>query len=65
MPLTKETRVLRVGILGCGPIAQIAHFDACRKARNVELYAICDVAEDLLLPIAIMMICWPIRRSRP
>src|SRR5262249_14680745 len=36
------------GVLGCGPIAQIAHFDACRKARNAELYAVCDVAEDLL-----------------
>ena len=38
---------MRIGVLGCGPIAQFAHFDACRKARNAELYAICDVAEDL------------------
>ncbi len=43
----KETRLLRVGVLGCGPIAQAAHFEACTKARNAELYAICDVAEDL------------------
>ena len=42
-----DDRQLRVGILGCGPIAQSAHFDACAKARNVELYAICDVADDL------------------
>ena len=34
-------------MLGCGPISQIAHFDACRKARNIDLYAICDVADDL------------------
>src|SRR5579859_1234911 len=46
--MKKEDRLLRVGVLGCGPIAQIAHFDACRKARNAELYAICDVADDLL-----------------
>ncbi len=46
--MRKETRLLRIGVLGCGPISQIAHFDACRKARNAELYAICDVAEDLL-----------------
>jgi predicted dehydrogenase len=46
--MKKESRLLRVGVLGCGPIAQIAHFDACRKARNAELYAICDVAEDLV-----------------
>lgn len=46
--MQKEGRLLRVGVLGCGPISQAAHFDACRKARNVELYAICDAAEDLL-----------------
>ena len=44
----KEERRLRVGILGAGQIAQAAHFEACNKARNAELYAICDVAEDLL-----------------
>jgi len=45
--MKKETRLLRLGILGCGPIAQIAHFDAAQKARNIELTAICDVADDL------------------
>ena len=39
---------MRAGILGAGPIAQFAHLDACRRARNVELYAVCDVARDLL-----------------
>src|SRR6185369_727852 len=29
------------------PIAQFAHFDACRKSRNAELFAICDLADDL------------------
>lgn len=43
----KEDRRLRVGILGCGPIAQAAHFESCTKARNADLYAICDVAADL------------------
>lgn len=47
MPIQKEKRLLRVGVLGCGPVAQAAHFDACHKARNVELYAICDQADDL------------------
>lgn len=41
-------RTLRVGVLGCGPISQCAHLDAVRKARNAELYAICDSAPDLL-----------------
>ncbi|MDZ4086379.1 MAG: Gfo/Idh/MocA family oxidoreductase [Tabrizicola sp.] len=44
---TKDQRLLRVGVLGCGPIAQAAHFESCTKARNAELYAICDVADDL------------------
>jgi predicted dehydrogenase len=43
----KEERRLRIGVLGCGPIAQAAHFESCTKARNADLYAICDVADDL------------------
>jgi len=31
-----------------------SHFEACRKARNAELYAICDVAEDLLEKMAVV-----------
>lgn len=37
-----------IGVLGCGQIAQAAHFVACRKAKAAQLYAICDSAEDLL-----------------
>ena len=54
MPLKKEGRRLGLGILGCGPIAQFAHFEAARKARNVELYAICDVADDLRERMAVL-----------
>jgi predicted dehydrogenase len=43
----KEAKRLRVGVLGAGQIAQAAHFESCTKARNAELFAICDVAEDL------------------
>ncbi len=43
----KEERLLRVGVLGAGQIAQAAHFESCTKAKNAELFAICDVAEDL------------------
>jgi predicted dehydrogenase len=45
--IEKDPRCLGIGVLGCGPIAQFAHFDAVRKARNAELHAICDVADDL------------------
>jgi predicted dehydrogenase len=47
MDMKTDARLLRLGILGCGPISQIAHFDAAKKARNVELTAICDLADDL------------------
>jgi predicted dehydrogenase len=45
--MQKKSRLLRIGVLGAGPISQSAHFDACRKANNAELYAICDAAQDL------------------
>ena len=51
MTETRERR-LRIGVLGAGRIAQAAHLEACRKARNAELYALCDAAEDLLEPVA-------------
>lgn len=42
-----DERKLRIGVLGAGQIAQAAHFESCVKARNAELFAICDVASDL------------------
>jgi predicted dehydrogenase len=45
--MVRDSGPLRIGLLGCGPIAQFAHLDGCRKARNAELYAICDIADDL------------------
>ena len=44
----KQQHRLKVGVLGCGPIAQFAHFESCQKASNADLYAICDVASDLM-----------------
>jgi predicted dehydrogenase len=52
--ISHENRRLRIGVLGCGPVAQSAHLDACRKARNAELYAICDLAGDLRQRMAII-----------
>ncbi|RKY63260.1 MAG: gfo/Idh/MocA family oxidoreductase [Candidatus Latescibacterota bacterium] len=45
-------RKLRIGLLGCGGIAQIAHLPALRKARNVQLVAVCDVARELAEMVA-------------
>jgi len=47
-----QDRRVRVGVLGAGPIAQAAHLEACRKAANAELYALCDAAEDVLEAVA-------------
>jgi predicted dehydrogenase len=45
--IAKDRRQVRMGVLGCGPVAQAAHLEACRKARNTCLFAICDVADEL------------------
>ena len=52
MPIEKESRLLGIGVLGAGPIAQIAHLEACRKGRNTQLYALCEAAPDLLARVA-------------
>ena len=46
--MMKEKYQVNIGVLGLGPIAQNAHLEAIRKARNARLYAICDVAPELL-----------------
>lgn len=38
---------LRIGVLGCGPIAQLAHLESVQKGRNVTLTAVCDRDKDL------------------
>lgn len=45
--MNKQEHCLRVGILGCGPIAQFAHLESAQKARNVTLAAVCDADESL------------------
>ena len=47
MFVRKEARLLNVGILGCGPIAQFAHLESVQKARNTALRAVCDVDDGL------------------
>mgnify|MGYP003324624676 CR=1 FL=1 len=43
--------VLKIGLLGCGTIAQFAHLPAIGKVRNARLTAICDGAKDLLTTV--------------
>lgn len=45
--MAEQERLLRVGILGCGPISQFAHLESAQKGRNVALHAVCDADEGL------------------
>ena len=47
MAVVKQERSLRIGILGCGPIAQFAHLESTQKACNAVLQAVCDADQDL------------------
>lgn len=40
-------RPVRIGVVGCGPIAQAGHLPAIVKAHNAQLYAIADRSERL------------------
>jgi hypothetical protein len=40
-------KILRTGILGCGPISQFAHLESVQKARNTVLQAVCDADGEL------------------
>lgn len=43
---------LRVGIIGCGQIAQESHIPALRRSKGVEIVALCDRSEDLARKVA-------------
>ena len=45
-------KLLRVGIVGCGQIAQESHIPALRKSKGVEIAAVCDTDENLARRIA-------------
>jgi predicted dehydrogenase len=44
--------VLRIGLVGCGRIAQTAHLPALEKARGVSVVALCDVRPQVARLIA-------------
>jgi predicted dehydrogenase len=41
-PVVRGDSVLRVGVIGCGRIAQVAHLPAIAKERSVQLVAVSD-----------------------
>ena len=36
-----------IGVIGCGSIAELAHFPSIKRAKNVELIAVCDTNEEI------------------
>ncbi|MCD6219175.1 Gfo/Idh/MocA family oxidoreductase [Candidatus Calescamantes bacterium] len=36
-----------IGVIGCGSIAELAHFPSIKSAKNVELIAVCDTNEEI------------------
>ena len=47
-----DDRKLKLGFLGVGSIAQLAHLPAAVKAHNVDLVAVCDASEQMARDIA-------------
>lgn len=35
-----------IGVIGCGSIAELAHFPSIQKHKEIELVAVCDINED-------------------
>jgi len=44
--------ILKIGLVGCGPIAQIAHIPAAFRSKLVRLVALCDRDQFLLQSVA-------------
>ena len=35
-----------IGVIGCGSIAELAHFPSIKRSENVELISVCDIDEE-------------------
>jgi len=44
--------MVRLGVIGCGRIAQVAHFPALEKAEGIEVVVVCDRSEDVARAVA-------------
>ena len=60
-------KTLKIGVIGCGSIAQHRHFPEYANNKNVEVVAVCDIVEERawkiaeqleLKPIRIIKNCW-------
>ena len=37
---------VRMGVIGCGSIAEIAHFPSIARSKEAKLAAVCDVSSE-------------------
>lgn len=47
-----ETRIVKIGIIGCGGIANGKHMPSLSKLNNVKLVAFCDIVEERAIEAA-------------
>ena len=47
-----DVDVVRLGVVGCGRIAQVAHLPALEKADGVEVVVVCDTSEEVARAVA-------------
>ncbi len=44
--------MIKLGVIGCGGIAQLVHIPAAKRVRNARLVAVCDLYEDVARGVA-------------
>ena len=50
--LVEKLDAVRLGVIGCGRIAQVAHFPALDKADGIEVVVVCDQSEQVARAVA-------------
>ena len=40
------SKIYRIGIIGCGGIANGKHMPSLKKLKNIEMVAFCDIIEE-------------------
>jgi predicted dehydrogenase len=50
--MSKDSKIIKVGVVGLGGIAQVAHIPILKKMPDVEIVAVCDIEGDRAAVIA-------------
>jgi predicted dehydrogenase len=52
VPATQITKPIRIGVIGCGEIAQVMHLPNIFALSEFDLTAVCDVSEELVISLS-------------